>query len=63
MRCSRVWPSTFSFAIRRGPAPIAVSVTNNGAVPVLAPGTRQRVAFAAEHAVLLPAGRLAEQGE
>jgi spermidine/putrescine transport system ATP-binding protein len=38
-----------------GARPIAVSVTNNGAVPVLAPGTRQRIAFAAEHAVLLPA--------
>jgi spermidine/putrescine transport system ATP-binding protein len=37
-----------------GGRPIAVSVTNDGAVPVLAPGTRQRVAFAAEHALLLP---------
>ena len=45
-----------------GLRPIAVSVTNDGAVPVLAPGTRQRIAFEAEHAVLLPAGHLAEQG-
>jgi spermidine/putrescine transport system ATP-binding protein len=46
----------------QGGRPIAVSVTNDGAVPVLEPGTRQRIAFAAEHAVLLPAGRLAERG-
>jgi spermidine/putrescine transport system ATP-binding protein len=45
-----------------GLRPIAVSVTNNGAVPVLAPGTRQRIAFASEHAVLLPASQLAERG-
>jgi spermidine/putrescine transport system ATP-binding protein len=45
-----------------GLRPIAVSVTNNGAVPVLAPGTPQRIAFAAEHAVLLPPSRLAERG-
>jgi spermidine/putrescine transport system ATP-binding protein len=45
-----------------GLRPIAVSVTNDGAVPVLAPGTRQQIAFAAEHAVLLPAGRQAERG-
>jgi spermidine/putrescine transport system ATP-binding protein len=45
-----------------GLRPIAVSVTNNGAVPVLEPGARQRVTFAAEHAVLLPASRLAERG-
>jgi spermidine/putrescine transport system ATP-binding protein len=44
-----------------GPRPIAVSVTNDGAVPILAPGTRQRIAFAAEHAVLLPAARLGER--
>jgi spermidine/putrescine transport system ATP-binding protein len=43
-----------------GTRPIAVSVTNNGAVPVLAPGTRQRIAFAAEHAVLLRPDRLGE---
>ncbi|MGH7333873.1 MAG: ABC transporter ATP-binding protein, partial [Candidatus Rokuibacteriota bacterium] len=46
----------------QGGRPIAVSVTNDGAVPVLEPGTRQRIAFAAEHAVLLPAGQLAERG-
>jgi spermidine/putrescine transport system ATP-binding protein len=45
-----------------GGRPIAVSVTNDGAVPVLEPGARQRIAFAAEHALLLPAGRLAERG-
>jgi len=42
--------------------PIAISVTNDGAVPVLHPGERQRASFAAEHAILLPAGRLAERG-
>jgi spermidine/putrescine transport system ATP-binding protein len=42
-----------------GGRPIAVSVTNDGAVPVLEPGARQRIAFAAEHAVLLPVGPLA----
>jgi spermidine/putrescine transport system ATP-binding protein len=46
----------------QGGRPIAVSVTNNGAVPVLAPGTRQRIAFAAEHAVLLPADPLVVHG-
>ena len=46
----------------QGTRPIAVSVTNNGAVPVLAPGTRHRIAFAAEHAVLLPAGEVAARG-
>jgi spermidine/putrescine transport system ATP-binding protein len=45
-----------------GRRPIAVSVTNDGAVPVLAAGTPQRIAFAAEHAVLLPAGRPTERG-
>jgi spermidine/putrescine transport system ATP-binding protein len=45
-----------------GLRPIAVSVTNNGAVPVLPSGTRQRIAFAPDHAVLLPASRLAERG-
>jgi spermidine/putrescine transport system ATP-binding protein len=45
-----------------GGRPIAVSVTNDGAVPVLEPGARQRVAFAAEHALLLPAGELAQSG-
>jgi spermidine/putrescine transport system ATP-binding protein len=45
-----------------GGRPIAVSVTNDGAVPVLQPGARQRVAFAAEHALLLPAGELAQSG-
>jgi spermidine/putrescine transport system ATP-binding protein len=44
-----------------GGRPVAVSVTNDGAVPVLEPGTRRRVAFAAEHALLLPAGELAER--
>jgi spermidine/putrescine transport system ATP-binding protein len=42
--------------------PLAISVTNDGAVPVLTPGDRQRVAFAPDHAILLPAGRLAERG-
>ena len=45
-----------------GGRPVAVSVTNDGAVPVLQPGARQRVAFAAEHALLLPAGELAQSG-
>jgi spermidine/putrescine transport system ATP-binding protein len=45
-----------------GGRPIAVSVTNDGAVPVFAPGSRLRVAFAAEHGLLLPAGQLAERG-
>jgi spermidine/putrescine transport system ATP-binding protein len=45
-----------------GGRPIAVSVTNDGAVPVLEPGARQRVTFAAEHALLLPAGHLAQRG-
>jgi spermidine/putrescine transport system ATP-binding protein len=45
-----------------GGRPVAVSVTNDGAVPVLETGRRQRVTFAAEHALLLPAGELAEQG-
>lgn len=42
--------------------PIAVSITNDGAVSMLAPGARQRVFFQAAHATLLPAGRLAERG-
>jgi spermidine/putrescine transport system ATP-binding protein len=45
-----------------GGRPIAVSVTNDGAVPVLEPGARQRVAFAPEHALLLPPGELAQSG-
>ena len=45
-----------------GGRPIAVSVTNDGEVPVLEPGTRQRIAFSPEHAILLPAGQLAERG-
>ncbi|MBM3572615.1 MAG: ABC transporter ATP-binding protein [Alphaproteobacteria bacterium] len=42
--------------------PIAVSVTNDGAAPVLKPGDRRRVTFQPEHAILLPAGRLAARG-
>jgi spermidine/putrescine transport system ATP-binding protein len=45
-----------------GGRPIAVSVTNDGEVPVLEPGTRQHIAFSPEHAILLPAGQLAERG-
>ena len=45
-----------------GGRPIAVSVTNDGAVPVLEPGARQRVTFAPEHALLLPPGELAQSG-
>ena len=45
-----------------GGRPVAVSVTNDGAVPILEPGTRQRIVFAAEHAVLLPATQIAEGG-
>jgi spermidine/putrescine transport system ATP-binding protein len=45
-----------------GGRPIAVSVTNDGDVPVLEPGARHRVTFAAEHALLLPAGELAHSG-
>ena len=41
---------------------IAVSITNDGAVSMLAPGARQRVFFQAAHATLLPAGRVAERG-
>jgi spermidine/putrescine transport system ATP-binding protein len=45
-----------------GDRPIAVSVTNDGEVPVLAAGARQLIAFSPEHAILLPAGQLAERG-
>ena len=45
-----------------GGPPIAVSVTNDGAVPVLEPGARQRVAFAAEQPSCSPRASSPQSG-
>jgi spermidine/putrescine transport system ATP-binding protein len=43
--------------------PIAVSLTNDGRVERLMPGSVRRVAFAAEHAILLPPNPLADPAD